>query len=85
MDFKIERGAEDSADETALSFYITSAALEGNHLMLKIKFDNPLLVSIGSKKDTIVTTITDGSFFSPTDGSPTIPTGTTYRKKLPKM
>ena len=53
--------------------------------MLKIKFDNPLLVSIGSKKDTIVTTITDGSFFSPTDGSPTIPTGTTYRKKLPKM
>ena len=85
MQCKIERGAEDSANITLLTLNLTSAGLQGNYLMLKIKFDNPLLVSIGSRKDTLVTTIIDGSFFSSPAGGSTIPSGTTFRTKLPKM
>ena len=64
LNFELQRGSEDSAEIDNLGFTIQSAGLEGDLLKFLIIFDDPIQVSIGSKKDMMVTTIIDGSFFS---------------------
>ena len=46
-----------------LDFYVAIDKVEGDRLYFKIKFENPSMVSIGSKKDMVVGTILDEDFF----------------------
>ena len=53
-----------------------SAGLENSLLKFELAFDDPQQVSIGSMKDTMITTIIDGSFFSSEDNGLPIEPGT---------
>ena len=79
LDFKIVRGAEDSANDEALTFDILSAGIEGSYLFLNCRFHYPLLISTGSKKDIMKATVVDGSFFMPSNSNgPSIRPGTSF-------
>ena len=64
MTFEIQRGAEDSADSEDLAFVVTSAEIENNMLNFKLEFENPSKVSTGTRKDIMIVTIMDDSFFT---------------------
>ena len=64
--FEIQRGSEDAADIEDLGFQIKAAGLENNLLKFQLEFDHPLQVSIGTIKDSLVTTIVDGSWLGAT-------------------
>ena len=59
--------------------------MEGDELYLKIKFENPTKVSSGSKKDMLVATVEDISFFCSADSESTIELGYKIKSKLPRM
>ena len=78
LEFKIKRGADDSADESDLTFNINSVGLEGGSLILKVKFNNPLLVSTGSRKDKMLAMIMNGKFFTPPNTACSVPNGYSF-------
>ena len=84
MTFAIVRGADDSAPLEYLGFSVESAGIESGMMNFKFKFEYPLMISIGAKKDKMVATIVDGSFFANEDGQP-IPPGTEIVQLLPKL
>ena len=67
MSFQLRRGDEDSATPEDLKFEVSLYKMEGDELYLKIKFENPTKVSSGSKKDMLVATVEDISFFCSAD------------------
>ena len=75
MSFKLRRGSEDSATPEELKFYVSVEKMEGDKLYFKIKFENPTKVSSGSKKDMLVATIEDISFFCSADSEASIELG----------
>jgi hypothetical protein len=75
MTFAIVRGADDSAPAEYLGFSVESAGIDSGMMNFKFNFEYPLMISIGEKKDKMVATIVDGSFFANADGQP-IPEGT---------
>ena len=64
LEFKIQRGSEESASLEYLGFKVQTAGLENDVLEFDLIFDDPLQVSIGKTQDILVTTIIDVSFFS---------------------
>ena len=85
MTFEVVRGAEDSATLEDLTFKVGSDGIENSLMKFKIKFDNPLKVSIGSNKDKMIITIVDGSFFADEKSGKPIPPGTKMEQFLPRM
>ena len=59
-----------------LDFYVAIDKVEGDRLYFKIKFENPSMVSIGSKKDMVVGTIIDEDFFCSSNSYQNIVKGT---------
>ena len=59
--------------------------LAGDKLYFKLRFENPTMVSIGTKSDVMVATILDESFFCSADTPMTIEEGTEIRVVLPKL
>lgn len=85
MTFAVVRGDEDSASIEDLSFSVRVGGITDGMLSFKMKFDQPLKVSIGSEKDLMIATIVDGSFFASGETGMPIPPGTTIENVLPKM
>jgi hypothetical protein len=85
MTFEVVRGDEDSAPLEKLGFTVNAGNLKADGMAFKLIFDYPLMVSIGAKKDKMVATIVDGSFFASSDTGMPIPPGTTIEQLLPKM
>ena len=85
MAFELKRGAEDSAPPEQLQFSIFVNDLDNDSLYLQTEFENPTMVSIGSKKDVIEATILDISFFCSSDSDATIEIGTLIKFVLPRM
>ena len=59
-----------------LGFYVAIDKVEGDRLFFKIRFDNPTMVSIGSKKDMVIGTIIDEDFFCSSNSYMNIVKGT---------
>lgn len=85
LTFAVVRGDEDSASIEDLSFSVRVGGITDGMLSFKMKFDQPLKVSIGSEKDLMIATIVDGSFFASGETGMPIPPGTTIENILPKM
>ena len=87
LTFEIERGAEDSADGEDLAFEVASEQISNDQLNFRLSFENPLKVSIGTRKDIMIITIVDDAFFKSQSGSSgiTLKNGSTIRQLLPKM
>ena len=75
MSFQLRRGGEDSAIPEELKFDVFVDRMEGDKLYFKMKFENPNKVSTGSKKDMIVATVEDISFFCSADSEASIKLG----------
>ena len=85
MSFDLRRGDEDSAEADKLGFEVIIDELAGDRLYFKLQFENPTMVSIGTKSDVMVGTILDESFFCSADTPMTIEEGTEIRVVLPKL
>lgn len=68
-----------------LAFDAIVDKLDESNLYFKLKFENPLMVSIGSQKDILVGVILSESFFCSQDSYLTVKKGTELRTVLPKM
>ena len=65
--FELRRGDEDSADADKLNFDIVIDDVSDDRMYFKMEFENPKMVSIGSKKDIVVGTIQNEDFFCSAD------------------
>lgn len=85
IEFELRRGDEDSAPLSDLQFSVIVPLIEGDELKIKLEFENPGRVSIGSQQDVVIATITNGEFFSQADGAETLNSGTTSILVLPRQ
>ena len=65
--FELRRGDEDSADAEQLKFDVIIDDVSDDKMFFKMEFENPKMVSIGSKKDMVVGTIQNEDFFCSAD------------------
>ena len=63
IDHKMNRGAEDSAELSLLSYSISVEEFTAYTLVLLVEFENPLSVSTGSEKDYLTIKFKESSFF----------------------
>jgi len=59
--------------------------IQGDDLNLKMKFENPTKVSLGSKPDVVVATVVDESFFSSNESPASLTVGTQIVTLLPRL
>ena len=85
LTFELRRGEEDSAPAEKLDFTVFVDSVDGDKMNFKVKFENPTMVSIGSRKDELIGVILDESFFCSDDSPKTIEMGTEIRTVLPKL
>ena len=85
MSFQLRRGGEDSATPEELKFEVFVDKMERDKLYFKVKFENPTKVSNGSKKDMLVATVEDISFFCSADSEASIELGYKIKSTLPRM
>ena len=64
MAFELRRGNETPAEPDQLNFEVLMAEVKVDQLSLKLKFENPTMVSIGLEQDEVVGTVIDESFFA---------------------
>ena len=74
--FELRRGDDDSAVIEDLNFFVSVERRDSDEMAMKIDFENPGQVSIGTKPDAIVAEITDAYFFSKVDEPALIKQGT---------
>lgn len=85
ISFELRRGDEDSAPAEKLGFFATVSKLENDQMKFSLEFENPLMVSIGSRKDQIVGIVQDESFFTSQDSGLSIAKGKEIKTFLPKL
>ena len=83
--FELLRGAEDSAKAEQLGYEVIIDGIDGGSIYFKLAFKNPELVSIGSKKDVVIGTIIDESFFCSADSPSVITKGSKITAVLPRL
>jgi len=67
MLFELRRGDEDSAPAQDLNFFVSVDRRESDEMVMKVDFEHPEKVSIGTKPDLIIAEIADPYFFSRVD------------------
>lgn len=76
ISFELRRGDEDSAPADKLGYNVIVNSLDEDRIYLDLQFENPDQVSIGSKKDVVIGTIQDESFFSSKESNLSVKKGT---------
>jgi len=84
MKFELIRGDEESsAPMEDLSFKIEVKEFEEKYLLLRVIFENPLMVSVGAVSDILRVTIIDTTLFMDPLTGLTIEEGTQLEFKIP--
>ena len=85
LSFELQRGSEDSADIEDLAFKVKSKEVRDDMLYFDFEFEKPEKVSTGERKDVMVVTIMDDSFFTSQSSGKSLTKGSQIVNVLPKM
>lgn len=85
INFELRRGDIDSAPAEDLRHRIAVMRKLSDKLEMKIDFEKPEMVSIGSKPDVLVAEIKNESFFSNLDDPAAIEEGTQVKRVIPRQ
>ena len=86
INIEIIRGSDDtSAPQSELGFEAELVSFNDNGLDIKIRFENPLSLSIGEKLDILKVTFIEHELFTSKESGKTIKPMTIIEKKIPRQ